>query len=313
VSARWKSLAVPQINGVPEAIESVASAVDVLAGLLDVLSELIDTLAALMSAYIDPVQLAMQALIAVLSELRDQLLALMSGLIWFYMDPGPLHANAEPDGLAGFLDRWARSFDDAGDKERPVLPESTQVSAMFIVVGADTLGAFKEFLVKLGELLYLPDLELAELESETSLQQSLEATMSTPPDWRQVTIGTVLVPFKRLAEMLDKCVQVLLPAEAYADVLAQLAFIIQEKALAMADLAAQLQGLADALEAIMASTGLHSLVVDAIGIPALIAAANDAEAPPPFAPDAYVGGVCFFAATPDFAPLITLLGEGVDD
>lgn len=312
MTARWKSLAMPMVPGVPEAIDAVTSAAETLSTALDLLAGLIDTLADLMALYVDPVQAALAALIEILQQLADQLNALLNGMIWFYLDKGPLFSGGQPDGLDGFISRWADSFDDAGDKQRPILPESTSVSAMFFVVGADNLAAFKTYLGYLAALFDIPALELPEdLEEDASdLQEALQRATSTPPDWRTLLTGQVLPPLKRLAETLEACAGMLVAPEAYAQVLQQLADIIAEKAEAMADLANRLQEVAAAIVAIIESTGIHQLVVQATGIPNLIEAARTAEDAPPFAVETWITGVCLLAATPNFAPLLTLLGEG---
>jgi len=295
---------------VPDVIGAVGTAADTLAGLMGTLADAIDALAAVVSLFVDPLQAIIAAVINSLQVLVDYIRALLAGGVFFYLDKGSYFAGASPDGLQGFLDRWAASFDDLGDAARPVFAEGTPVSAMIILTGAQSLPDFADFLQHLAALFGIPSLHWPEGEEPPEdFPAAIEAKLSTPPDWASKKLGEILPPMETLAQALEEAIGAFQIPETYANMLEQLAAIIRTKALALNDLATMLQDAADAIIAITESTGMYALTIDANGIQQLKDAVMLATNKPDWTPETWVAGVCLLGATADFGPVITLLGD----
>lgn len=305
----WRVLAVPAIPGVSTVIGTVGSVADTLAGLMGTLADAIDALAAVVSLFVDPLQAIIAGLISALQDLVDWLRALLAGGVFFYLDKGPYFSGGKPDGLTGFLDRWAASFDDLGDLARPVFSEATPVSAMIILTGAQSLPDFSALLRPLALLFGIPSLQWPEDEEPPeNLPAAVEAKLSTPPDWASKTLGEILPPMETLVQALEEAIGAFQIPETYANMLSQLAAIIRSKAIALSALATMLQDAADAIIAISESTGMYALTVSANGIQQLKDAVTLATGQPEWVIETWVAGVCLLGATADFGPVVELLG-----
>ncbi len=305
----WRALTLPMIPGVPEAMEATSQAAGAMGAVLDALAGLINMLSDLVSAFSDPLQAALASLIAAIQALIDEIQALLAAGVCFYLDKGPCFTGGPPDGLGGFLSRWAASFEDAGDSARPQFSAGTPVSALLVVVGAETLAQFRDVLRPLASLFGIPSLVLPENdEPAPDLAAAQEQSLSTPPDWSSVQLGEVLPPMTALTDALRFAIGAIQVPESYAQMLQGLASIIADKAAALNELSATIQQAADDLNAIIQSEGLYILYVEGNSIPDLIEAAAGAGDAPPWSVETWVAGVCFLGATAEFGPVVELLG-----
>lgn len=305
----WRAFTLPMIPGVPQAMEATSEAAGALGTALETLAGLIDALSDLVSLVVDPMQAALALLIAAIQTLIDEIRALLESGVFFYIDKGPYFTGGKPDGLQGFLGRWAASFEDPGDVAKPQLAEGTPVSALLVVVGADNLEGFRDVLRPLARLFGIPALELPiDEEPAPDLATAVEATLSTPPDWASVQVGDVLPPMGALTDALQYAIGALQVPESYAQMLQGLAAIISDKAAALSELSANIQQAADDLTAIIQAEGLYILHIEATSISGLIEAASAATQAPPWPLETWVAGVCLLGATADFGPVLELLG-----
>jgi hypothetical protein len=307
--ADWKPYTLPMIPGVEEAMDAASSAAGTLSGVLDALAGLLEALSTLVSVLADPLSAALSALITIIQELVDSIAALLSSGIYFYLDKGPYFVAAEPDGLQGFISRWEASFDDLGDQYRPQYGPEEPVSAMLFLVGGDSMESLAPALSALGTLFNVPALQLDEVEDyEAPYPEDVEASLSTPPDWKSETLGGILPPFEKLTQVLQQTIGLLAVADSYATMLEDLAAVIAAKAAALDGVADEIQAVVDDISALIAAEGLYVLHVEADGTAALIQAVKDAGDVPPWSAEAYVTGVCLLGGTGDFGPVVELLG-----
>jgi len=307
----WRALTIPGIDGVPEAVSAAETAASTLSDVLSTLAGLIDALSSLVSALADPLQAAIAALLEILQDLVDSVQALLASGVYFYLDKGPYFMASPADGLAGFIRRFTASFDDQGDAYRPMFPEGTPLSAMLIAVGADSLASFSDMLDPLARLFGIPSLFLAEAPG-ASLSEDIEVTMSEPPDWRNATLQELLPPMTELVESLQAAIGALAVPQTYADMLTELAALIGDKAIALQDLADNIQAAADDLQSIIDATGIYQLVMFGTSVDEIIAQVEEATDAPDWTAETWVAGVCLLGASSDFGPVFALLGGGGD-
>ena len=304
----WQPFTLAMIPGVPPALDAVGQATGMLTGLLDTLAGLLNTLAQLLQFLSDVISAAIAALCALIQEIIDQIFNLLNTGIYFYLDKGPFFTGAAPDGLEGFLSRWRGSFQDLGDKSRPVFAGNANVSAMLFLVGANDLPSLQKLLALLGLLFGIPSLSWEDDLYTFDVPSIIEAGMSTPPDWRSVRLGEVIPPFQRLGEMLMAALGMIKIADGYSGMLAALAQVIAEKAAVLSAIADEIQKLVDEITALIESAGLYILSVDGDSLDGLISNASTAGNEPPWNLESYVAGVCLLAGTADFGPVVELLG-----
>ena len=302
----WKPFTLQMIPGMPDALEVIGEAAGTLSGLLDGLSALIDTLSGIVSGDLDPINASLVGL----QELADQLHALLNSGVYFYLDKGPYFVGGEPDGLTGFITRWEDSFDDLGDSDRPPpVGEGASVSAMIFLVGGNDLPTLRPLLWALGNLFNVPALVVADIEMPKDYPEFIEDGISTPPDWKSMKLSSVLSPFEKLEQALQKAVGLLAVGASYAKMLNDLARLIASKATALSMLSDQTEELADDITLLIETEGVHFLQVEAPTIVDLVQAVKDAEDTPELDGNAFVTGVCLLGETADFGAAIELLGE----
>jgi len=306
--AEWRSYRIAMIPGVDTVIEGVQSAASTLSSLLATLASLLRTLGDILVLPADALQAAMAALKAAIQGLVDQIYNLLQTNIYFYLDKGAIFSGAQPDGLQGFIGRWKVSFDDLGDRYRPQLAGTAQVSAMIFVVGANDLPSFRTMLSLLGSLFGRPDLVLDDEYFGLDVAARIEQGMSTPPDWAVRPLGDTLPPFAKLAENLKRVAGLVEVADSYAGLLSGLAEVAQSKADTLANLADELGSTIEAIQALLDTVGLYCLQVEGDSIENLISKVEDAVGIPGWNNNAWVSGVCLLAATADFGPVAELLG-----
>jgi len=290
-------------------MEATSQAAGAMGAALEALASLVDALSELVSAFVDPLQAALASLIAAIQGLIDDIQALLNAGVCFYLDKGPYFTGGQQDGLDGFLSRWAASFEDVGDSARPQFSADTPVSAVLVVVGAETLEQFRDVLRPLASLFGIPSLVLPETqEPAPDHAAAQEQSLSTPPDWSSVQLGEVLPPIGALTDALQFAIGAIQVPENYAQMLQGLASIIADKAAALNELSATIQQAAYDLNAIIQSEGLYILYIEGTSIPALIEAATASGNTPPWPLETWVAGVCLLGATADFGPALELLG-----
>ena len=305
----WQEYNFPMVPGVPEAMDAAGEAAGTLSSLLDVLAGLLDTLSSLVSMMSDPVTAALSALLAAIQELEDQIAGLLDAGVYFYLDKGPYFVGGQPDGIGGFLSRWAASFEDLGDSQRPPFDEGQPVSAMLFVVGATEPANLVNPLRSLGTLFGIPALQLSEeVQGAEDLPAAIEQTLSTPPDWQSATAGDVLPPIAGLTEMLARVVGMLAVPSSYGAMLESLAQVISDKAAALGIIADDIQAVVEQLEALVEAQGLYVLHVEGNGVAGLIENVNSVDCPPELPVEAWVAGVCLLGSTGEFGPIAELLG-----
>jgi len=310
--SRWTPLTLQTIPGVDDALAATGQAADFLGGALAMLSQLISTLSEMVRFLSDALHAAIAGLIELIRTLARTIEQLLSSSISVYVDGGPLFTGAPPDGVAGWLERWGRSFGDSGDRFRPQFPPGERVSAVLILVGAGNPPDFLGLLQQIGRLFGVPAWDLARHGGfpGDDLSGTVERSLPTPPDWATAPLGEVLVPFAGLSESLYRLAGVIAVAEPIADLLSGLAETIGEKGRALQGMARELQQIVMDLETLTQVSGLHVLRVEAVGVDHLIDQALTALPLPPLPDDAFVAGVCLLGGTANFGAVGELLGGG---
>lgn len=305
----WRAFNMAMVPGVPETLEAVQAAADILKTALGILVDALEILKDLILEISDPLQAALAALMAVIHELVERIRNLLASGVFFYIDKGPYFTDGQPDGLPGFIARWAESFEDQGNEQRPQINEETPISALIMVVGAQQLTEFGSLLALLGKLFEIPGLKL-NISFDQLYMAAIEESMSTPPDWKSATLGDILPSLEELTFILDFAMKLLQIGKGYADMLLQVIEIIEEKVAILTAISDQIQAMVDNITTIINAAGIYVLHLEATGIPDLIEQAQSAQSAPNWALETWVAGVCLLGASAEFGPVLELFGGG---
>lgn len=312
MSPTWQQYPLSALG--PEAVADAVSALDgasgQVAGALETAATAVETLATLVVDVADPLDAVIQQLV---QTLRNAVGDVLNTGVYFYWDvEGWPFGN--PQGLGSWSARWARSFDDPGDENRPVFSPDSQVGALLLVGGADSLGDLMELLKTIGELFGIKPFVDAWKRFEAGLAgrdplEDLLRGVPLAPDWSSVELGEVVPPLNRVARTVNEAIDALARAGGAATLLRDLAAALREKAEALRALSARLQDLIEQLERILEYAGLYALPIEsAAGVDGVRAAMLAATNPPLFRADAYIAGVCLLAGRADFTALMELFG-----
>jgi len=310
----WASYTIPMIPGLETPIEGASAGLTAMKGALEAFAGLADALAKIARLYPDLVNQAVKTPLYALRAVAVQITDLLTHDPAFYVDPGPLYTDGAPDGMTGFLKRWSDSFYDEGDKNRPVFAADAHVAALLIVAGANDLPSFTAIMETLSIIIATPGRCSVRKKAPTERHlEALEKTLSTPPDWKKAPLAENIPPMGDLAELLNKAVGLMDAADDLATLIQDVANLAQKRAEALDKLVDQLQTALETIRGLLKSTGLYVVKLDSTsGIAGLLEAATSAETPPPWNGEAYVAGFCALSATVDFAPIQTLLVDGIN-
>lgn len=348
---RWAKLTLGDLPGVQQLVATAKAPVEIVAALLEFIAGILEVVSALLLAIPDPYRALILAAYQILKTIVDDLLS--SG-VYLYFDAPGLTSNvatlvdlgmAEPDlptwvagdkpkpqpppadGFTSWAHRFRQSFDDPGDKNRPIFSDGAPVQALFIVATAPQLPD----LAALGPLfatLFDTDAfskawaNFAESFPEwpDDPDRSRLRGRSVHPDWTSWKLRDIeaLRQLEKVPELLKA---LLLNVDNVVELLKRLIQAVRDKIQVLRDIIAVLQQIIDALTALMA-TGLSSLVVVSDeGVDGLYRAFLEAENRPNT--DAQgnvltanaVIGVCMLAGTSEVVPanalpIWTLFGQG---
>jgi hypothetical protein len=331
---QWRPLIMVPIPGLDTLISIIKPPLQVIIALLQVIAALLEALAAILMGLPDILRALIMAAYALL---RDIINDLLNTGAYMYLDvPGltPRESSIRetgvfidpvadwkagralgpppvtPDGWSRWASRFARSFDDPGDLNRPVVTEGAPIQAIFIVAAAPSLDAIAQLIYLLGKLLNIDKFKIAFEKYQNVPDPRLtraKSVNSVPPDWRSVRLRDIF-PLEGLL-MIPEALKALLSAvDNLSALIKNLAAAMQDKANLLLQMAASIQAILDLLDALK-STGFYSLgVATQGGVAGLKNAFVTAGNRPP---GGYIGGVCFMASGPNLAKaamLFDLLG-----
>lgn len=346
---RWRPLLVGLPPGVKELLSIVEPPIKAITTLLQILSTVVDILKALLIGITDPFMALISAAIDALEAIINDLLS--AGGYLYYDAPGltsfdvalselgldfspkkVFHAGeqgqdqppAPVDGFARWAGRFAASFDDPGDLQRPTAPvplgeEPPQepggppttiqansqpfstggsIEAVFIVASAASLADLARLVWLLGNLLNIDAFKRAlDRFTEGSEDQGLSrvSQRSVAPDWHSKKLHELLPELRELARlpailrgMLSKVANVIEGLTALADA-------VQEKVKLLLDIAQTIQDIIDLLSSLQ-SAGLYTLPVSTNeGVEGLKKAFIEATNRPQ---GGFIAGACLLAAGP---------------
>lgn len=338
VGPRWRPLVLVPIPGLDAILGTVKPPLEVIKALLQVIAAFASTLAAILIGLLDPYRALVMAAYQLLRDLIQDITN--SGAYLYYDAPGitsPLPTPAElgapvelakdfragktaappppaaPNGYAAWATRFAQSFDDPGDRERPTLSNGASVMAVFIVAAAPSAAALRQLMYLLGRLFNIASFIFA---WEKFLQDSPDPDRSraqldpVAPDWKAARLKDLIPPIEQLEAIPEALRSLLLAGDNAAALLNELAAAINDKAKTLSDMADAIQQLIDLLDALRAA-GLQVLpVMTTEGVEGLKRAFLSAENRPD---GAYLAGICLLASGPSMAQatvLWNLLGQG---
>jgi hypothetical protein len=333
---QWRPLILASIPGLDALVSIIKPPLQVIVALLQVIAALLDALAAILIGLPDILRALIMAAYALL---RDIINDLLNTGAYMYLDvPGitPRESSIRetgiyidpvadwkagraagrppvtPDGWTRWSNRFAASFNDPGDLQRPVVTEGAPIQAIFIVAAAPSLDAIAQFIYLLGKLLNIDKFKLAfekyDPPHPDPRRMRAKKVNSTPPDWRAVRLRDILPPLEGLLMIPEALKGLLSAVDNLSALIKNLAAAIHDKANLLLQMAAAVQAIIDLLDALK-STGFYSLgVATQGGVTGLKDAFMTASNRPP---GGYVGGVCFMASGPNLAKasmLFNLLG-----
>lgn len=332
---QWRPLILASIPGLDTLVSILKPPLQVIVALLQVIAALLDALAAILIGIPDILRALIMAAYALLRDIINDLLNTgaymyldVPGLTpressfretGLYIDPkkdwkagrdnGP--PPATPDGWTRWATRFAKSFDDPGDLQRPVVTEGAPIQAIFIVAAAPSLDALAQFIYLLGKLLNIDKFKLAFEKYANTPDPRLtraRSVNSTPPDWRARRLRDIFPPLTGLLQIPEALKGLLTAVDNLSALIKNLAAAMHDKANLLLQMVAAVQAIIDLLDALK-STGFYSLgVATQGGVQGLKDAFMTASHRPP---GGYIGGVCFMASGPNLAKaamLFDLLG-----
>jgi hypothetical protein len=332
---QWRPLILATIPGLDTLVSIVKPPLQVIIALLQVIAALLEALAAILIGLPDILRALIMAAYALL---RDIINDLLNTGAYMYLDvPGitPRESSIRetglfidpiadwkagraagpppvtPDGWSRWASRFARSFDDPGDLQRPVVTDGAPIQAIFIVAAAPSLDAIAQFLYLLGKLLNIDKFKLA-IEKYQNVpdprRTRAKSVNSVPPDWKAIRLRDIFPALEGLMMIPEALKGLLSAVDNLSALIKNLAAAMQDKANLLLQMAAAIQAILDLLDALK-STGFYSLgVATQGGVAGLQNAFMTASNRPP---GGYIGGVCFMASGPNLAKaamLFDLLG-----
>lgn len=329
---RWRPLVLGTVPGLEQLVSIVKPPLQVIIAVLQFVQALLKTLAAILIGILDPFRALILAAYALLTDIINDLLG--TGAYMYVDAPGifPTEMNLQQSGIfvdpprefragqalqpppviPGSFDRWASrfaaSFDDPGDDQRPTVTQGAPVQAVFIVMAAPSLEALRQALYLLGKLFNIDAFKVAfEKYAKGSPDPRRSRARSKPvaPDWRAARLVDLFPPLKELSALPEALLGLLMSIDQLSQLLRDLANAMQEKAAVLMKLAEAVQAIIDLLEALK-SAGMYVLPVATTGgVNDLKTAFVRAQNRPP---GGYVGGVCLLASGPNLAKA-TMLWE----
>lgn len=320
---RWRPLLVGLPPGVGELASILQPPVTAITALLQVLKTFLQILRALLIGIPDPFEALIRAAIAALEAIINDLLN--TGAYLYYDAPGltsPRVALAElgldfapskvfragekndarpPRAVDGF-ERWAgrfrASFDDPGDKQRPVFSDGASIEAVFLVAAAPSMAELAQLVWLLGNILNIKAFKDAlDKFHEDARDPALArvAERSVAPDWHSKKLTDLMPPLRKLAQVPELLRGLLSKVQSITDLLSDLAAAIEDKVNLLLDIATSIQDILDLLDALQ-SSGLYVLPVSTSeGVDGLERAFVEAANRPP---GGFVAGACLLAGGP---------------
>jgi hypothetical protein len=335
---RWRPLVLAPIPGLSTLLGTIKPPLEVIKALLSVIAALLDVLAAILIGLLDPYR---ALVLAAYQLLKDFFTDLINAGGYLYFDAPGITSPAPtledlgiptdpagtfeagrtggapppvvPDAYVIWGDRFAQSFDDPGDDQRPILSDGASIAAVFIAVAAPSADAVRQLLYLLGKLFNLQAfIDAWERFQLTSPDPDLSRARgdSVAPDWEAFRLKDLFPPITKLMAIPEALKALLLTGDGLASLLRDMAQAIKDKVQVLTEIVDAIQAVIDLLDA-LASSGMHALpVLSTTGVAGLKDAFVKAADRPP---GGYMGGLCVLAAGPGIANatiLWNLLGQG---
>lgn len=293
---RWREASFITNPAMQSAVETVSTASSTVSSVLNAYGTILNTLSKLMSLLPTTSDLS-----AVVQELVDNVFDVFNTGCYRFVDTGAIDNGGKPDGVEGFLKRWAASFDDSGDKRRPQFSDDADMAAVLLVVGANDLPSLTPLLSSLISFFDLEKLKDFEAKSlDVDWYDDTEDKLSTPPDWISGKLLDLLPFYKDAVELIKKGAGLFSTATGFGDQVEWALEAIEKK---IAKLKQVSDDLSELVEKILALTGSGMYGIELTstsGTKGLIEAAQQASLGNVYLDsDAYVVGVCLLAGGPD--------------
>jgi|GEM_PF-3215364 len=302
MTAHWQPLSLLAIPGVASAVSAAKTGATAGAVVAETAADGLAVLGSLAALLPTPSNLA-----APIALLSDALADLFGAGVYAYVDAGYFVTGSGPDGLAGFVNRWSASLDDAGDGDRPTFSSLSTVDAWLLVTGAAQWPQFAALATLLADLLKMPQLAAVDTSIPRTWQDVQERGMATPPNWARLAARDVFPVYGQVVDAVEEMVSRLETPASWAAQVAQLRSVAEAKAAGLRALADQLDAIAATIAALSQSQ-LSVLHVTGAGIEQVRLAVQYADASSQgLTADAYVVGVCLAAGGPDVTPLRTVM------
>lgn len=332
---RWLPLVLVKPPGLDTLVNTIKPPLQVISALLEVIAALLEVLSAILIGLLDPYRALVLAAYNLLKNLVEDLIH--SGFYFYYdaagitsIDTIPtemgfpekpkdlfLHGKAGqpppppmPDRYMKWAQRFAESFDDPGDRRRPILSNGASVAAVFVVAAAPSLEGLRQAIFLIGSLMNITAFkEAADRYKKGSPDPDLYRARRDPiaPNWKSGQLQDLFppdYPIRRLRALPEMLRRLLLTGQGLSGLLKDMAAAIQAKVKVLRDLIAAIQAIIDFLDALK-SAGLYTLpVFTSEGPEGLQRDFVQAKNRPP---GGYIGGACFLAAGPGIADATVLL------
>lgn len=334
---RWVPMVIGDVPGLTQLADIVEPPLKIIIGVLRFVKGVLDVVKTLLSAFTDPFKALILAAYELLKGIIDDILD--TGVHIYADAPGitSLKGSARELGRAitpptkwkagqkteeevppGNFDAWASrfqdSFDDAGDRQRPILSDGASIEALFVIASVPDLPELRVFMDLFGNLMSLQDFKNA-FEKYPGVRGSdflSDADRfrvrgeAVAPNWvggDLVTLFPVLEHLQHLPEVLKG---LLLTVDNLIGLLKNLVDAVANKVDVMLQLAEAIQAVIDFIRSLSAS-GLYSLAVSTDdGVSGLTEAFLTAEDRPP---GEHMAGVCLLGSGAAVLPVWAALGQ----
>ena len=260
----------------------------------------------------DPLSAAINNITSRIDSLVDIAFNTLQTGVYFYADGGPLISGGEPDGVPGFISRLDASLRDPGDDNSPQFRDSSQVEAVILCAGAESIMNLLPMLKLMGELFGIQKFKDAchrLANAHNTLPEEIYWSMPSPPDWQSGKMRDYLPPLAEIDELLEQILGMTRTARGVGDFLGEVAQILDEKANILLEMADETKKLADSLEALISTPGMKGLHIKTNGgNEGFIEEIKQAKNPPSWHYDSWVVGVVLLGGSGDFAKIPGIFG-----
>ena len=295
----WSTFTLSDIEEVKTFLGWLETGAQVIDDVFALISDALEVAAAALSVVAEGIIEAMAAIKNAMQILLDAIWDMINIGLYFLYDVSNVSSNPLfADGVSGVLGRVDSSFDDLGDSMRPQYTDSAEVLGHVFLMGANNFPSIVDIINLIRELFGIPEIDFNYTDTDLSYPEFIVNGMSTPPDWHSQKISDILRPYEDIKNLLEFALNMLDFGTAIGELIGQFVEIIKQKIQILDALNEKIQSFIDAIEALIALSGMYMLQVKSnTGLPGFRAGIQESIGKPTW-DSQYVIGFCMLTGGP---------------